>query len=106
MPSRDFERIRDAIRRKQHVIGMYDGLYRELCPHVLGLTRGHAEQCLFYQFGGESETGLMPSGHFRNWRCMTLAGLHIHEIRDGEWHTARNHSRPQTCVMIVQEAVR
>ncbi len=100
----DSDLIRVAIQRKQHVIATYNGYSRELCPHVLGYKNG-ALQCLFYQFGGHSSSGSITPGSPANWRCMPLANLKDIRVVDGPWHTAANHSRPQTCVDSVVEEV-
>jgi len=92
-----YEMIRLAIQKKQHVLATYKGHYREMCPHVLGTKHGR-QQVLCYQFAGTSDSGLAPAGHPSNWRCITISNLQDVEIRDGDWHTAPNHSRPQTCV--------
>ena len=92
-----YETIRQAIINKDQVTAMYDGHYREMCPHVIGTKQGRP-QTLFYQFAGTSKSGLDPSGSPRNWRCIHIAGLSNVATRKGPWHTAPNHSRPQTCV--------
>lgn len=89
--------IREAILSKQQIVANYHGYAREMCPHVLG-TKGRREQVLFYQFAGHSRSGLSPDGSPNNWRCMFVDELSEVEARDGEWHSAPNHSRPQTCV--------
>jgi hypothetical protein len=93
------EIIRDAIVNHKIVTATYRNRIREMCPHVLGTKRGRP-QALFYQFAGESSSGLKPDGDPENWRCMFLDTLSNVNSRDakGEWHTAPNHSRPQTCV--------
>jgi hypothetical protein len=97
MIGNNFETVRDAILNKKHVVATYDGFRREMRPHAVGFKNGR-EQALFYQFGGDSKSGLQPSGSPSNWRCIPLEGLVIDEVRDGEWHTGPNHGRPQTCV--------
>jgi hypothetical protein len=97
MPTSTFELVKQAIQKKQQVIALYKGLRREMCPHVVG-WKGGREQALFYQFGGESSSGLDPDGSGNNWRCLFLDDLQIIEARDGAWHTAPNHSRRQPCV--------
>jgi hypothetical protein len=92
--------IREAILNKDIVIARYHGYIREMCPHVIGKKKGHA-QALLYQFAGGSSRGLQPNGSPANWRC-----LHIDELSDvsikksaGEWHTASNYSAAtQGCV--------
>lgn len=90
--------VREAIRNKQIVTGTYDGFYREMCPHVIGRGPSGNEQCLFYQFAGESKSGLGPDGSRGNWRCIPLKYLENANVVEGPWHTAPNHSRPQRCV--------
>jgi hypothetical protein len=53
---------------------------------------------LCYQYGGESGSGLQAAGSPANWRCIALEKLSRVELLEGVWHTAPNHSRPQTCV--------
>ena len=89
--------IRNAILNKQQVTATYHGHYREMCPHTLGHKHGQ-EHALFYQFGGTSSSGLGPPDDWGNWRCVFVDKLVNVEARDGEWHTAPNHSQPQTCV--------
>ena len=56
------------------------------------------KKALFYQFAGQSSSGLEPDGSPENWRCVFVEQLQNVQITDAEWHTAPNHSRPQTCV--------
>ena len=98
MPS-VYEIVRDAILTKKIVYATYHGYERAMCPHVLGTKHGR-QQALFYQFAGHSSSGLSPDGSPNNWRCLFLDELSsVHsEDENGEWHTAPNHSRPQSCV--------
>lgn len=89
--------IRDAILNKRQVIAVYNGHLREMCPHVLGRKHGR-EQALFYQFAGTSSSGLGPPGSGENWRCIPVGKLTDVSVKEGPWHTAPTHSRPQTCV--------
>jgi len=89
--------VRDAIFNKVQVIADYDGYHREMCPHVIG-TKSGREQALFYQFAGESRSGLGPPGASANWLCISIDGLTNVFIRKGPWHTVPTHSTPQTCV--------
>ena len=92
-----YDLIKQAILLKKQVTAVYDGLYRELCPHRLGTKNGR-QQCLFYQFGGESSTGRIVDGDEGNWRCLPLDGLVDVRLRDGEWHSAANYVNPGTCL--------
>jgi len=92
-----YEIIRDAILTKKQVTAIYHGHYREMCPHAIGQKNGRA-QALFYQFGGQSSSGLAPPGSPTNWRCIVIDELQDVKSRPGAWHTGDNHSRAQTCV--------
>jgi hypothetical protein len=92
--SHTYQLFRQAIIERKQISCTYNGLPREICPHVVGTTDGR-EQALSFQFAGKSSQGLPPGGE---WRCMKLALVSNAVIKDGAWHTAPNHSRPQTCV--------
>jgi hypothetical protein len=93
-----YDTIREAILKKQQVFATFKGFYREMCPHVIG-TKDGKQQALFYQFGGESSSRpIQTTGSLGNWRCIPIDGLSDVKVRDGQWHTAPNHSRTQTCV--------
>ena len=89
--------VKKAVLEKLQVIATYNGHSREMCPHVIGWKHGRG-QALFYQFAGTSSSGLGPDGSPGNWRCLFLDELTNVSVRKGAWHTAPNHSRPQTCV--------
>jgi hypothetical protein len=95
MPS-NADLLVQAIKEKKQVTGYYDGLYREMCPHVIG-RKGPAHHVLSYQFAGESSKGLQPGG---DWKCMDVDRLSQLALRDGPWHTDTHHTRPQTCVAL------
>jgi GNAT superfamily N-acetyltransferase len=103
-PSDVYRMLRDAIVHRRQVIATYRGVRREMCPHVLGLKAGR-EQCLFYQFGGESAGERLRGGGVDNWRCLAVDELRDVEVRDGQWYTAEIGSRRQTCVDSVDLAV-
>ena len=67
-------------------------------PHRLGHNNTGKPSVLCYQYGGDGSTGLEPSGSPANWRCMKLEKFSRVELIEGAWHTAPNHSRPQTCI--------
>ncbi len=92
-----YELLREAILGRRQVWGVYHGLPRAFCPHVLG-TKGGTPHCLGYQFAGESASGPIVPGSPDNWRCFAVAGLSQLSIRDGPWFTAPNWDRQQTCV--------
>jgi hypothetical protein len=91
--------IRQAILAKDILAVSYRGSIREMCPHVLGKTKGTA-YALMYQFAGESKGGLKPDRSPGNWRCLRIQELSHIAVRkaDGEWHTASNYSAMQNCV--------
>lgn len=94
-----YETVRQAILNKQQVIATYDGHRREMCPHVIG-TKDGVERTLVYQFGGTSSSGNIPQ-----WRCMDIDRLSNVSVRSGQWHTSGGHSKPQTCVDVVDVEV-
>jgi hypothetical protein len=94
--------VRAAIIHRRPIAALYRGRRRLLCPHLLGWNRQRRLQVLCYQYGGDSESGLMPAGASDNWRCLAVENLNQPEILDGPWQTAENHSRPQTCIEEVE----
>lgn len=99
-----YEIIKDAILNKKQIIATYQGYVRELCPHAIGTKNGR-EQALFYQFGGYSSQGRIVPGSPSNWRCLPIDGLSNISVRNGDWHTAGNHSIAQTCVDLIDVEV-
>ena len=94
MPSEHYQLCFEAILARQRMVFTYRDRRREVCPHVLGLTRGQ-EMLLAYQFGGETNTGL-PSGG--EWRCFQVAEMHSIDSQEGEWRTGTGHSQTHSCV--------
>jgi hypothetical protein len=93
-----YELIRQAIIEKKSIHATYKDAHREMCPHVLGTKNGR-QHALFYQYGGESNSRpIQPDGSAVNWRCLDIAELTNVTLVEGAWHSAPNHSRPQTCV--------
>jgi len=90
--------MRTAVTGRQPLSALYDGLPRLVCPHRLGRNNSGQARVLCYQYGGDSSTGLEASGSPANWRCMKLEKFSRIELLEGVWHTAPNHSRPQTCI--------
>ncbi len=97
MTSATYRLFRRAILQRQQITYIYQGCYRELCPHVLGYT-DNCEMALTYQFGGRSNSGLPPQG---DWRCLNLEEVQDVHVRRGPWHTGPRHRAKQTCVKIV-----
>ena len=88
-----------AVATRRSISAIYGGRLRLLCPHRLGRNNAGQLRVLCYQYGGESGSGLEPTGSPANWRCIALERLRsVALVENGMWCTARNHSRPQTCV--------
>ena len=100
MASATYELILEAVLNKTLVSAVYQGHYREMCPHVIGFNRRGQEQVLCYQYGGTSSSGLAPAGSSDNWRCMPIRGLSdVKVLKGGPWRSADRPGRqPQTCV--------
>jgi len=98
--------IRQAILAKDILALNYHGSIREMCPHVLGKTKG-SSYALMYQFAGETKGGLERDGSPDNWRCRRPDELSHVAVRksQGEWHTASNYSAMQNCVSEIDVGV-
>jgi hypothetical protein len=83
-----------AMAGRKQVLCRYDGRARELCPIILGHSKGQ-EKALAYQFGGQSRSGVPCGGQ---WRCLWLGKVSHVRLRDGPWHAGDGHARPQGCV--------
>jgi hypothetical protein len=90
--------VRTAVVNKRSIRAAYHGRERWFCPHRLGRNHDGQIRVLCYQYAGESRSGLKAAGSAANWRCMALEKLSRVELLEDVWHTAPNHSRPQTCV--------
>jgi len=97
VPSRVYGLFVQAIADRKQILCTYEGYPRELCPHILGHTKGQ-EAALTYQFGGHSRSGLPPGGE---WRCLSLPKVRNVRLRDGPWHAGSSHTQPQGCVETV-----
>jgi hypothetical protein len=93
-PSAVYLIFREAILEGKQVTCRYQGYYRELCPVIIGHTRGQ-ERVLAFQFGGESASRLPSSGE---WKCLDLSKVEDAKIRDGAWREGTRHTRTQACV--------
>jgi hypothetical protein len=105
-PSQSLEEVNEhlqlSIRWRRPVTATYDGCRRWLCPHRLGWNKGNERRVLCYQFSGDSVSGLEEPGAPSNWRCLAVEKLLDVELTLDPWHTAPNHSRPQTCIVRVE----
>ncbi len=97
MASPTYALFHEAILTQRQIHCRYRGKWRETCPIVLGY-KDREEKALVFQFGGESNTKLPPSGE---WRCLKLADVREAELRDGAWREGDRHSQPQSCIDIV-----
>jgi hypothetical protein len=88
-----------AVANRQPIEANYQDRYRLFCPHRLGRNREGRLRVLCYQYGGDSRSGLEPSGSPANWRCVALEKLSRVKTVEGDWRTAPNHSRPTSCVI-------
>ena len=88
-----------AAADRRPVRATYKDRPRLFCPHRLERNRAGQLRVLCYQYGGESESGLEPTGSPANWRCVALEKLRSVELLDGPWRSAPNHSRPASCVI-------
>lgn len=93
-PSEAYRLFREAILEEKQVICRYQGYHRELCPLIIGHTRGK-ERVLVFQFGGQSSQRLPPGG---DWKCLDLAQVEDAALRDGPWHEGGSHKKGQVCV--------
>jgi len=93
-----YQLLRTAAVSKRPIRGTYDGLDRWLCPHRLGRNHEGQLRALCYQYAGQSGSGLQAAGSPANWRCIAVEKLSRVELLEDAWHTAPNHSRPQTCI--------
>ncbi|HEV2097998.1 MAG TPA: hypothetical protein VGR45_03630 [Stellaceae bacterium] len=97
MASTIYELFARAIAERKQIFCVYDGYPRQLCPHILGHTRGE-EVALTYQFSGQSRSGLPPKGE---WRCLRLSRVRDARLVTGPWRAGASHTRRQPCVEIV-----
>ena len=95
MPSAAYSVIRIAMTTKHNVTCMYQGHYREMSVHCIGLSKTHEEQILAFQFGGSSSKGLPPEWQ---WRCLEVRQITNVLAVAVAWHTGDRHLMPQTCV--------
>lgn len=97
VPSQVYDLFSQAMAGRKQVLCRYDGHPRELCPTILGHSKGH-EKALTYQFGGQSRSGLPRGGE---WRCLWLDKVSDVQLRDGPWYAGNSHTQPQGCVETV-----
>src|SRR3954449_9131243 len=97
VPSANYGLFEEAMHLRKPIFCMDGGYPREVCPILLGHSQKDMEKALTFQFGGESESGLLSGG---DWRCLSLSEVTDAELRDGPWRSGSNHSRRQVCVEV------
>ena len=90
--------VRAAVVGRRPIRATYHGRDRWFCPHRLGRNHEGQIRGLCYHYGEDSGSGLQIDGSLTSWRCIAMEKLSRVELLEGAWHTAPNHSRPQTCV--------
>jgi hypothetical protein len=98
VPTSTYMQFAKAMAERMQILCVYDGHPRELCPVILGHTKGR-EVALTFQFAGASKSGPVPKGG--QWKCLQLAKVSDVRLREGPWRAGASHSRPQACVEIV-----
>jgi hypothetical protein len=94
--------VRDAIYQRRQLLFTAANRPREMCPHVLGTTRGGVWRVLGWQFAGESNEGPLP-----DWRCIELKDITSDVIvREGIWHRGWSaRGAQQTCIDFIYAEV-
>jgi hypothetical protein len=69
------------------IAALYEGTRRLLCPHVLGYNQPGEWRVFCYQYGGETNSGPLPSSGEGIWRCLALGKLSMVEVLDDPWRT-------------------
>jgi hypothetical protein len=95
MTSIEYEIFMHSAKNRLQIYCKYNGLIREVCPHVIGLGKHGEEMALVFQFAGESSKGLPAEGE---WRCLRLQDVKNATSKVGAWHTNHSHLQPQSCV--------
>lgn len=95
--SETYRLFEQAMDQGKQIVCVYEGYYRQLCPIILGHTRGE-EKALTYQFDGEGKSDL-PSGG--QWKCLWLSKVSNVQLIDGPSHSGTMQARPQSCVEVV-----
>jgi hypothetical protein len=95
MAAETYSVLHAAIRQKRTVRFVYQGLAREVSPHVLGHSRG-IEKLFGYQSGGESSRKLPAGGA---WRCFTVGDISELQVgKTGKWRSGNSHKQRHSCV--------
>jgi len=92
--------LRDAIREKQCLTGLYDDAVRHFAPHALGATSDGTPAVFVFQYAGGTTSAMPISGE---WRCFRLDGLSHLRRNEHRWRSRSNYSlKRQTCLAMVK----
>ena len=94
MASGTYNLFEQAMVERKQITCIYEGGYREICPHILG-HRKHNEVALTYQFAGTNSEGRPVNGE---WKCLYLSKVRDAQLREGPWRGGSEHSQNQNCV--------
>ena len=95
--------LRDAIRKRQCLSGLYEGLLRHFAPHALGAGIDDTPHVFVFQYAGESSGGLPRAGE---WRCFRVDRLSAVRANADRWRTRSNYSlQRQHCLARIDLAV-
>jgi hypothetical protein len=95
--------LRDAIRERRCLSGLYEGSLRHFAPHALGASIDDAPYVFVFQYAGESSGGLPRGGE---WRCFRVDGLSALRANGERWRTRSNYSLSrQSCLARIDLAV-
>ena len=99
MSSKNLELIKKVMDERKSISAYYDRFFRKLSPYELGTKKGKY-QCLFYQYAGESSSGVINGKSKSNWRCLKLNKLEQIQILDEPLQKPDiiSHKKPSYCV--------
>ena len=93
--SETFELICCAILGRKQLACRYDGIHREVNPHIVGHLNGN-EMVQVYQFAGDTSKGpIRPPG---GYKCWSVSKIESPALRDGPFHGDEKHKQLQQCV--------
>lgn len=95
--------LRDAIRKKKCLTGVYDGAIWRFAPHALGATSKGTPGVFVFQYSGASSKSLPRGG---DWRCLHIDALSHLVENDDRWRMLSNYSLTrQSCLTRIDVAV-
>jgi len=90
----------DAIRQKECLTGLYDGVVRHFAPHALGAKSDGTPAVFVFQYAGETTSALPIGGQ---WRCFRLDQLSHLRRNEHRWRSRSNYSlKRQSCLAMVK----